>query len=284
MYPPLFDDWAPWIDFRGWINDKIHLKAIVKHLAFDVVTSIIIILAAINSIYFISTDSSLFSTFDDIFIWLFFAEIVLRIVGIGPEKYFNERWNNIDAIMITLSVVFYFVNTGTKFDNFIKMFRFFRIIGLIRNILCSRYITKKRIEIFEKLKRLFSTFLEITPIIMKFFNLFLFFFFVLSILGMEIFYDPEFYEVKDDTKYNNQVQFSNFNTFIHSQYIMMQVLTEGGWSYVAYDYCWRFPNYYGLIVVFFIIQHVVIIHITSTLLKGIFWEIYFTVSSMMDCI
>ena len=80
------------------------------------------------------------------------------------------------------------------------------------------------------------------------------------------------------------MQFSNFNTFIHSQYIMMQVLTEGGWSYVAYDYCWRFPNYYGLIVVFFIIQHVVIIHITSTLLKGIFWEIYFTVSSMMDCI
>ncbi len=64
----------------------------------------------------------------------------------------------------------------------------------------------------------------------------------------------------------------------------MQVLTEGGWSYVAYNYYWRYPSYYGLIVVFFIVMHVAIVHITGTLIKGIFWEIYFTVSSMMDAI
>jgi hypothetical protein len=122
------------------------------------------------------------------------------------------------------------------------------------------------------------------PIILKFFNLFLFFFFVFSILGMEIFYDPEYYTVLDQTGYNNEVQFSNFNSFIHSQYVMMQVLTEGGWSYVGYDYCWRNPDYYGLIAAFFVLMHIVIIHITSTLIKGIFWEIYFTVSSMMNAI
>ena len=31
-------------------------------------------------------------------------------------------------------------------------------------------------------------------------------------------------------------------------------------------------------------MHVAIVHITGTLIKGIFWEIYFTVSSMMDAI
>lgn len=65
---------------------------------------------------------------------------------------------------------------------------------------------------------------------------------------------------------------------------MMSVLTEGQWSYVAYDYCWRYPLYYTPIVIFFILQHVAIIHVTGTLIKGIFWEIYFTVSSMMDVI
>jgi hypothetical protein len=65
---------------------------------------------------------------------------------------------------------------------------------------------------------------------------------------------------------------------------MIQVLTEGGWSYVNYDYCWRYPAYYAPIVIFFILMHVTIVHITGTLIKGIFWEIYFTVSSMMDAI
>jgi len=63
---------------------------------------------------------------------------------------------------------------------------------------------------------------------------------------------------------------------------MMQILTEGGWSIIAFDYCWRNPSYYGLIVVFFIFMHLTIVTINGTLLKGIFWEIYFTVSSMMD--
>jgi hypothetical protein len=148
MYPPLFEDWQFWLNFRGWVNSTIYLKSIVSHLAFDIVTAIFTILAATNSLYFMATDSPLSKTFDSIFIWLFFTELVLKIVGLGPEKFFNERWNNIDAVMIVLNVVFSFASTGTKLDNFIKMFRFFRIIGLIRNILCSRYVTRKRIEIF----------------------------------------------------------------------------------------------------------------------------------------
>ena len=51
---------------------------------------------------------------------------------------------------------------------------------------------------------------------------------------------------------------------------------------VVYDYCWHNQEYYGLIVSFFMLMHFVIVFINSTLLKGIFWEIYFTVSSMME--
>ena len=109
------------------------------------------------------------------------------------------------------------------------------------------------------------------PIIIKFFFLFAFVFYIFGIIGMEVFYNPQFNEIKDDTTYNMFIQFSNFNTFLHSQHLMMQILTEGGWSYNAYDYCWRYPSYYSLIILFFILMHMTIVTVIGTLLKGIFW-------------
>jgi len=88
---------------------------------------------------------------------------------------------------------------------------------------------------------------------------------------MEVFYNPEFHYTHDKSEYRNQIQFSNFNTFLHSQYLMMQILTEGGWTYNAYDYCWRYPNYYGIIIAFFILMHMTIVTVIGTLLRGIFW-------------
>ena len=63
---------------------------------------------------------------------------------------------------------------------------------------------------------------------------------------------------------------------------MMQILTEGAWTKVAYNYCWRNPDYYGLIVTLFMLMHFIIVYVFGTLLKGIFWEIYFAVSSILD--
>lgn len=147
MYPPLCEDWQLWMNFRETINKNLRLKYIVKHNIFVIVTALLTLLAAINSIFYINLNSSPSSTFDTIFIWMFFGELVVRLIGAGPEVFFSDRWNCIDAIMIILNVIFYFVTTDTKFDEFIKIFRFFRIIGVIKIILCSRYITRKRIEI-----------------------------------------------------------------------------------------------------------------------------------------
>ena len=63
---------------------------------------------------------------------------------------------------------------------------------------------------------------------------------------------------------------------------MMQILTEGAWAKVVYDYCYQNQELYGLIVFYFMLMHFVIVYINATLLKGIFWEVYFTVSSCID--
>lgn len=88
--------------------------------------------------------------------------------------------------------------------------------------------------------------------------------------------------MKDDSNYNKYIQYSNFKTFIYSQYLLMQILTEASWSTIAYDYCWRNPDYYAAIVILFIFMHFVLVTAVGTLIKGIFWEIYFTVNHSID--
>lgn len=63
---------------------------------------------------------------------------------------------------------------------------------------------------------------------------------------------------------------------------MMQILTEGAWSKLVYYYCWQNQSYYGLIVFLFMIMHFTIVYVLGTLLKGIFWEFYFTVRGIID--
>lgn len=87
---------------------------------------------------------------------------------------------------------------------------------------------------------------------------------------MELFYSTE--EIIDtNDSYNQFDQYSNFQTFIHSQYIMMQILTEGSWTNIAWSYCYRQQNYYGYIVALFIFMHIMIVTVAGNLLKGIFW-------------
>ena len=104
---------------------------------------------------------------------------------------------------------------------------------------------------------------------MKFMPLFLFTFFVFGIVGMELFYNS--YQTIGSPKYNVYQQFSSFNTFIHSQYLMVQILTEAGWSMIAFDHSWRNPQYYGYIMLYFCLMHMLITYVIATLIKGVFW-------------
>ena len=49
---------------------------------------------------------------------------------------------------------------------------------------------------------------------------------------------------------------------------------------MAYDHCWRNPQYFGYVMLFFCFMHLIIVSIISTLIKGIFWEVYFTVDEI----
>jgi hypothetical protein len=66
------------------MNGKLNLKHIVKHWFFELVVSIFIILSFINAIFFMFQYTALLETFDNVFVWIFFVELIIRIVAYGP--------------------------------------------------------------------------------------------------------------------------------------------------------------------------------------------------------
>lgn len=63
---------------------------------------------------------------------------------------------------------------------------------------------------------------------------------------------------------------------------MIQVLTEAGWSMIAFDHAGRNANNYGFVMLFFCLMHITIVYMIAALIKGIFWEVYFTVNGQLE--
>lgn len=122
--------------------------------------------------------------------------------------------------------------------------------------------------------------LIIMPIILKFLPLFLLFFYWFGIIGMEAFYTT--YTNGITTAYNFYDPVGHFRSFLYTQFVMIQVLTEAGWSMIAFDHAGRNANNYGFVMLFFCLMHITIVYMIAALIKGIFWEVYFTVNGQLE--
>ena len=157
-------------------------------------------------------------------------------------------------------------------DVLFKMTRIFRITILIKLIEDKNRL---RSDIYIKATRLISQMAIIIPIVMKFFPLYMISYYVLGVLGMQIF-RTENIKNQEESPYEAYGEFSNFNTFVGSQFIFVQILVEAGWSMIAYDHAYKF-GYFGITMLYFVFSHIIIVIVLSSLLKGITWEVYYTV-------
>lgn len=89
LYPPSFDDLELWIEFRRIVNNAINLKDIVNHWVFQLVVAIYTTLCCANALILLYQGYYACKVIDNIFIWLFVFEILLKIVANGPEMYFS---------------------------------------------------------------------------------------------------------------------------------------------------------------------------------------------------
>jgi len=64
----------------------------------------------------------------------------MRIVAIGPENFFQDRWNNVDTMLVMVGTVFYFLSQNSNANPITAMSRIFRIATLLRLISHSNYM------------------------------------------------------------------------------------------------------------------------------------------------
>jgi len=53
----------------------------------------------------------------------------------------------------------------------------------------------------------------------------------------------------------------------------MQILVESQWSTLAYDYAFKYKCF-GLVMIFFVLSHALLVTIITSLIKGVTWEVY----------
>lgn len=187
--PPLFHDWKPWIKFRAWVNRKLKIKAIVKSLPFAIVSSVFISLTFVNCCLALYTKYRVFDIIDDVFMVLYCLEISAKLVGVGPENFFNDTWNKLDFFLITIGLVLELApNSVTPHNSEIlfKMTRIFRVTMIVGIVQRERKV-KMRSEVYLKSKKLISQMAIIIPIVLKFFPIYLISYYALGVLGMQIF-------------------------------------------------------------------------------------------------
>lgn len=192
MLPPRFYDWERWVEFRRIINRKFKLKQIVLSQTFKIVIGVIILITTTNSLLSIYTPYHAFDVIDDILIIFYVVEIVIKIVGLGPENFFADPWNKLDFILITIGLALELAPSYAvphNSDQLFKITRFFRVTTLIKLIFDK---SKLQSETYTKATRLMSQMAIIIPIVLKFFPLYMISYYILGVLGMQIFRnDPQ---------------------------------------------------------------------------------------------
>lgn len=187
MMPPRFHDWQKWLFVRRTINEKLHLKEIIMSDKFKICVSVIILITFVNSFLSIYTDYRVFDMIDDLLIIFYVIEIMMKIIGMGPENFFKDPWNKLDSLLITIGLGLELAPEDAiprNSDVLFKMTRIFRITIIIK---LFEDKNKLKSDIYIKATRLISQMAIIIPIVMKFFPLYMISYYVLGIMGMQIF-------------------------------------------------------------------------------------------------
>jgi voltage-gated sodium channel len=93
------------------------------------------LLTFINCIAVIATQNKVLLIIDEVLIWIFIADMILKIVGLGPEQFFYDKWNHLDfALVVIILIVEVIPDQYMPFNSVVllKMLRSFRVTTVIK--------------------------------------------------------------------------------------------------------------------------------------------------------
>jgi hypothetical protein len=218
---------------RNKAKDPIEGKAIckicnkvtdvVQHQAFETVITVFIILNTVGlamDVHPMPSDLEYFLTIANIiFSSIFFLEMVLKLIGLGPKAYVQDPFNLFDAFVVILSLVemilVYGVGISAAGLSVFRTFRLFRVFKLIRSWTSLRILMTLILNSLVKV----STAGILLIIVM----------FIFALLGMQLYageFVPPMFEEKPRAHFDNL-----FWSFVS----VFQVLTGENWNEVLYN-------------------------------------------------
>ena len=103
-----------------------------------------------------------------LFVAVFAAEAVMKLIAFFPSFYFKENWNKFDCTVVVVSIIGLFVNAGVG-ANVVRVFRVARVFRLIKRA--------------KQLNDLFNTLIASTPSLWNIGSLVFVLFFIFAVLG-----------------------------------------------------------------------------------------------------
>ena len=70
-----------------------------------------------------------------VFAFIFNAEMIMKLIGLGYKQYFDDSWNMFDAFVVIatdVGLVLNFLSAGSSFSTAATVVRAFRIMRIIR--------------------------------------------------------------------------------------------------------------------------------------------------------
>ncbi|EGR34851.1 hypothetical protein IMG5_000790 [Ichthyophthirius multifiliis] len=283
---PLFSDLKLWENFRAFINKKMAFKKIAKSTYFEVF--MILILLANCIIIFVQSALTDQETIDKleqwdwIFNYAYITEVIVKIIGLGIEKYFEDFWNIFDISMVLLSLFGSILNSvldilrsakslrTTKLLRLTKLNRIFKVFRAIKTMKIINVISQG-IDTLNQVKILIQRIFMCIPIISKLIPILLIIFYIYALIGVNIFNTKlNSYRLNSPYDQNNYIDFNNFG---NAMLILFQVMIEANWGSFVYDYAYKFDNF-TLSVFYFDSFHMIIQLVLISLIKGIVWEVF----------
>lgn len=109
------------------------------------------------------------------------------------------------------------------------------------------------------------------PIVIDFFPMYLILFYFYGVIGLQIYSRITPTMGPKESPYSLYDEIGNFNSFLYSQFFLVQVIVDAGWSVVAYDYSYRYPLPVWFTLFFFVFTHLNLNLILGSLIKGVTW-------------
>ena len=80
------------------------------------------------------TQTFVIAIFNEFFVWAFFLEMILKLVGLGFKNYIRDSYNLFDAVIVIISLVDWAISRSDSIDagSTLKAFKAFRLLRMMK--------------------------------------------------------------------------------------------------------------------------------------------------------